>query len=398
MAVALVLAACGGGTSQVTAGRSSASHSGGAETPSSATASPVAIPRPITDRIPVDQAPAVALALSGLGTGPRPRIPWTEGRTLHLGRHAITPAPYLTYDATPGASAPYGTGAVVEVWDRNPLIIWYDEAGKKIRQSLFSDGLGWSPTFHEVAWTNPRGEVVVASSTTGRILHRYRPPHPAPAPTAAGWLGPGDLLFPVGYGVPRGWRTSGDAVAGEPAFPVATSAGKGVVAGVLGRTRRSDEACLAAWHVDDPQSVLWVGCLTRRARFYNGGLSSFSPDGRLFAASAGIPGRGASQPFVAVLDARTGAAIARLDQGRNDGSFRGPQYAVNAMRWEDDTHLLLVVADRTQAVTGRDGAIEPLEALVRCDVRAVSCELATTPRRTSQMGTAAYGLVGGSTP
>jgi hypothetical protein len=38
--------------------------------------------------------------------------------------------------------------------------------------------------------------------------------------------------------------------------------------------------------------------------------------------------------------------------------------------------------------------IQPLEALVRCNVRTVTCELATTPRRTSMTDTAAYGLVG----
>lgn len=317
-----------------------------------------------------------------------------EGRTLHFRDHDVTPAPYLTYSSTPDASAPDGTGAVVEVWDRNPLIIWYDAAGKRIKQSLFSDGLAWSPQFHEVVWTNPRGEVVVASSTTGRILHRYQPPHPAPSPMAAGWLGAGDVLFPVGFGVPGAWRTSSNAVTAQPASPVAVSARSGLVAGVRTRSRSSDVGCLAVWEAGDPSPVLWDGCLTRRGRAYSGSSGTFSPDGRLFADSEGYFDKGTSQPFVVVLNARSGAVVARLDEGRDDGSFRRAQYLVSALRWEDNTHLLLVVADRTLAVIGSAGEIQPLEALVRCDVHTVTCELATTPRRTTPVDTAAYGLIG----
>ena len=152
--------------------------------------------------------------------------------------------------------------------------------------------------------------------------------------------------------------------------------------------------CLAVWETGDPGSVLWDGCLTRGGRAYTGSSGSFSPDGRLLADSAGYFDRGTSRPFVAVMNARTGAVIARLDQGRDDGSFRRAQYLVKAMRWEDDTHLLLVVADRTLAVIGTAGEIVPLEALVRCNVHTVTCELATIPRRTSPVDTAAYGLVG----
>jgi hypothetical protein len=354
----------------------------------------VAIPRPISTTLSADQAPAVTLAPAGLRMGPRPRVPWIAGNTFHLRGHVITTAPYLSYDPTPSATAPYGTGVVVEVWDRNPLMIWYDAAGHRVRQVLYADGLTWSPTRHQVVWTDPRGEVVVASSATGRVLHRYTPPrHPSPSPAAAGWLSAGDLLFPVGYAAPRGWRTSSAEVTAEPASPAAVSASGNLVAGVLARTQQSELLCPAVWDAANPQPVLWDGCLSRDGFTYSSDDGSFSPDGRLLAMTARRD-RGASHPFVAVVDARTGSIAARLDQGLDHGDFRGPAYGVSALRWEDDTHLLLVVSDRTHATIGRYGDLQPLEALVRCDVRSVTCELATTPRRTSDGETAAYGLVG----
>jgi hypothetical protein len=236
---------------------------------------------------------------------------------------------------------------------------------------------------------------VVASSTTGRVLHRYPAPRAVSAWTA-GWLGPGDLLFPTGYAVPRGWRTTGGAVTAEPASPVAVSEARGLVAGVLGRTRGSQALCLAVWDVDHPQGVRWDGCLQREGRVYTVGVESrgaFSPDGR-FLATVGRQDRGPSRPFMLVTDSLTGEVVARLDEGRDDGSSRGPEYVVNELRWEDDTHLLLVVDDRTLAILGPAHDIEPLEAIVRCDVTVPSCELATTPRRTAPMETSPYGLVG----
>lgn len=317
-----------------------------------------------------------------------------EGRTLHLHDRDITTRGPITYAPTPEAAAPYGTGAVLELWDRDPLMVWYDATGNVIRRRLFSQGLTWSPMHHEVAWSGSRGVVIVASSTTGRILHRYPAPRQARRAPAAGWVGPGDLLFAAGFAVPRGWRTSSGAVTDEPASPVAVSDRLGLVAGVLGRTRGSDVLCLAAWSLDRPTPPLWNGCLERGGRTYSGTGASFSPDGHLLAALATHIGRGESRPFIAVTDTRTGAVTARLDQGRDDGGFRGPEYAVHTMRWEDDTHLLLVVDDRTLAIIGRYGDIQPLEALVRCDVTTLTCELATAPRRTALMATAAYGLVG----
>jgi hypothetical protein len=66
---------------------------------------------------------------------------------------------------------------------------------------------------------------------------------------------------------------------------------------------------------------------------------------------------------------------------------------VGGVRWEDHTHLLLVVSDRTHPTIGRYGDLLALQAVVRCDVSSVTCELATVPRRTSPWETAAYGLV-----
>jgi hypothetical protein len=393
----LALVGCGGHAGTAEPGRSSTPPTGASTRASidtaSSTRATLPIPRPITHSFGVDGAPALSLALTALRSGRRPGIPWLEGTTLHLPGRDVTTAPYLTYDPTPSASAPYGAGAVVELWDRNPLIIWYDAAGRQIRESA-SDGLTWSPTHHEVVWTSARGTVVLASSTTGRILHRYSAPR-GTSPRPAGWLDDGDILFPVGWNVPRGWRTSSNTVTAEPASPIAVSARRSLVAGVLGRTRGSDTLCLAVWNLDHPEAVTWDGCLVRGGRTYSvdtGG--SFSPHGRLIATSAWSIARGPSRPFVAVMDSRTGRVVARLDEGRDDGGFRGPEYAVSAMRWEDDTHLLLVVADRTEATIGPSGEIQPHQALVRCDVHALTCELATTPRTTSQWETAPYGLVG----
>ena len=67
---------------------------------------------------------------------------------------------------------------------------------------------------------------------------------------------------------------------------------------------------------------------------------------------------------------------------------------MSALRWEDNTHLLLVVAGPDPGRHRQRGEIQPLEALVRCDVHTVTCELATTPRRTTPVDTAAYGLIG----
>jgi hypothetical protein len=212
---------------------------------------------------------------------------------------------------------------------------------------------------------------------------------------AAGWLGPDDILFPLGWARPRAWRTSTGVVTAEPASPVAVSEKRGLVSGVMERTRGSDVLCVAAWKVVHPDHVLWDGCLARAGRLYTSDLrGSFSPDGRLLADHTAYLGRGVSQPFIAVIDSQTGAVVARLDQGNDDGSFRGPQYAVQDLKWEDDTHLLLVVADRTLATQGQAHQIQPLEAVVRCDVTTVTCELATPPARTSPGRTAAYGLVG----
>jgi hypothetical protein len=128
--------------------------------------------------------------------------------------------------------------------------------------------------------------------------------------------------------------------------------------------------------------------------FFKSPVKEFLVDPTASYTSAWSIARGPSRPFVAVMDSRTGRVVARLDEGLDDGGFRGPEYAVSAMRWEDDTHLLLVVADRTEATIGASSEIQPHQALVRCNVHAPTCELATTPRTTSQWKTAPYGLVG----
>lgn len=337
--------------------------------------SSTASPDPTPKAVDVADAPGVALALHGLETGRAPKVAWMHGRVLVIGTHrARVPAAALE---SAFALAPYGTGSVVLSWDHRTAVTWYDASGARIRTHRHAAGLGWSPLLGEVAWWNgSTRSAVVASSTSGRVLERFAAPRPLRDPSVQGWLGREDVVFRTGlWSEPRPtWRTGDQTVTHMAGLPFAAAPATGLVATAALQVQPPDITCLAVSTGDDLVTPVWQECLLRDGASYAAESGSFSPDGQLLLVQGANITAG-SRPFWAILDAHTGEVLARFDMGRYGSDRVGAQYSAAQAVFEDDHHVLLTVADRTgQRVE------HSREAIVRCDLTTVTCELATRPR------------------
>jgi hypothetical protein len=121
-------------------------------------------------------------------------------------------------------------------------------------------------------------------------------------------------------------------------------------------------------------SPLWRHCYWRGDLRHDGSQVQFSPDGQLVLARGGRPTNGA-RPYLAVLDARSGAVLTRFDEGKYGTDRVGAMHGVYDFTFEDDHHVLVAVADRA----GLRGT-STRNAILRCAVTG-GCELATTPVR-----------------
>jgi hypothetical protein len=232
---------------------------------------------------------------------------------------------------------------------------------------------------------------VLASSATGQELHRVDAPASVPdTATAVGWLGRDDVVLEVGShgGGSRMWRTTADHVTRTPGRPFAASRRSGVVAGAAPQSASSDLPCPLVFSADPPSTVFWHRCLVRGTAAFAGELGSFSPDGRLLLVEALDQSYG-SEPFVVVLDTRSGDVVAWFDEGRYGGDNVGARYGVSQAAFEDDGHVLLVVTDRTGSWAAR-----PRQAIIRCDLGKGECERATPLRTWNGTFPGRYGLAG----
>jgi hypothetical protein len=334
-----------------------------------------ASPDPTPSAVDVAGAPGVALALRGLERGRAPQVAWLHGTVLVVGTHRASIPAVALEDAF--AVAPYGTGSVVLVWDYRTAMTWYDASGARTRTHRHAAGLAWSPLLGEVAWWNgSTRRAVVASSSSGKVLGRFDAPRRLRDASAEGWLGREDVVFQTGSWSEPGptWRTGDQSVTRMTGLPIAASPVTGLVATAALQAQPPDITCLAVSSGDDPVTPLWQECLLRDGSSYAAIDGSFSPDGRLLLVK-GANNTGGSRPFWAVLDAYSGAVVARFDMGRYGSDRVGAQYEAAQAVFEDDRHVLLTVADRTgQRVE------HSREAIVRCDLTTVMCELATRTR------------------
>jgi hypothetical protein len=387
-AVAVALAGCGGqGSVDPTGAREQPTISPMTPPITGSITGPITGPTtgPTTGPANAAGAPSAVLALAGLAKGAPPSLPWLDGDTL------VVDAPVAR---VPGAASawvvvPYGSGTLKDNLDYPPKLIRYDADGTKVGTVHQGSGLAWSRTFGQVAWWDGSAhELVVASSTTGRVVRRFSAPGRFDVFGVGDWLAPDDVLVATGrLGHGSMWRTGDQTLTTAPGRPFAVSPDTGMVAGSDLRPH-SDIACLAVFRADEPRSVAWKRCLLRGRTAYSAEIGSFSPNGELLLIHA-LNQTFGSRPFVAILDARTGKVVARFDEGRYGGDRFGAQYNVLKAAFEDDRHVLLVVADET----GRP-ARPAREAIVRCDVSTATCRLATTPRAVTHTGAGSYGLLG----
>jgi hypothetical protein len=375
-AVAVALAGCGG--------QGSVDSTGAREQPTISPATPPMTP-PMTGRANAAGAPSAVLALTGSTKGARPGLPWLDGDTLVMG----APVARVPGAAPAWVVVPYGSGTLKDKSDYPPKLIRYDAAGAKIGTIHQGSSLAWSPTFDQVAWWDVSAhELVVASSTTGRVVRRFSAPGRIDVFGVGGWLAPDDVLVATGrLGRGATWRTGDQTLTSTTSRPFAVSPDTGMVAGSDLRPH-SDIACLAVFRADQPRTLAWKRCLLRGRTAYSAEIGSFSPNGGLLLIQA-LNQTFGSRPFVAILDARTGKVVARFDEGRYGGDRFGAQYNVLKAAFEDDRHVLLVVSDET----GRP-ARPAREAIVRCDVSTATCQLATTPRAATRTGAGSYSLLG----
>lgn len=333
--------------------------------------------QPTAVDLDMSSVPGRRLALAALPTGAPPGVPWIEAGTLHVGDRALVlPEVRTRFPQYARRVVPYGFGALLELSDYSTsVIVTVDASGRVVRRgpgaALVSGPAG------RVAWWDGRtGEVVVADSS-GRELRRETGPALGAGDglTAVGWLDERDVVLRVGYsGGGYLWSTSGEDLQwwrGE-AFAISPVGGL-VAAGFWGGTGPDNE-CTLVGELGPWRRPLWRHCFWRGdLAYWSGDAGTFSPDGRLLLVTGGSQTNGA-RPFHALLDARTGEPLARFDHGRYGDDRVGAMYQVHGFAFEDDEHVLMVVADRTGR--GRTGS---QVAIVRCDV-ATTCELATEPR------------------
>ena len=334
--------------------------------------------RPTSEQVDVDVSSVrgVRLALADLPSGPPPGVPWIEGETLHFGDRTVTlPEVRTGFRQFSRRVAPYGSGALMELSDYGAsLIVRVDGSGQVVSRrpgaALVSGPDG------RVAWWEARTSEVVIADRSGRELRRETGPDLGAGDelSAVGWLDADDVMLRVAWsGGGYLWSTSGEDLQWWRGEAFATAPQKNLVAvGFWGGTGADNECTMVGAVLGG--RPLWRHCFWRGdLAYWSGGLGAFSPDGRLLLVTGGSQTNGA-RPFHALLDAETGQVLARFDHGRYGDDRVGAMHEVHGFAFEDDDHVLLVVADRT----GRQGTRSQV-AIVRCDVEP-SCELATEPR------------------
>ena len=129
----------------------------------------------------------------GRPQGDPPAVPWIDGRRMHVGeRLVVLPVlrHTLAYDWT--RVAPDGRGSISEVGDQ---VVHADARGHHVVRRP-GGAVTWSAELQRVAWWDrARHRAVIVDATTGAVVRRVRGPFRANVPSAAGLLGPGDVVL-----------------------------------------------------------------------------------------------------------------------------------------------------------------------------------------------------------